>query len=116
MGVMKMYDVECPYCGAKEEINHDDGYGYKEDEVYEQECGECEKTFVFTTSISFYYEVEQAPCKNGGGHDWKQMTGFPKEAFIGMFRCACCDEEESREPEKRQAALDAYMKKLMEKE
>ena len=23
-------DVECPYCGAEQEINHDDGYGYDE--------------------------------------------------------------------------------------
>ena len=28
-----MYDVECPYCGAEIEINHDDGYGYEEDET-----------------------------------------------------------------------------------
>ena len=38
-------DVYCPYCGAEQEINHDDGYGYEEDRRYQQQCGECEKTF-----------------------------------------------------------------------
>lgn len=32
---VKMNDVNCPYCGAKQEINHDDGYGYAEGEVNE---------------------------------------------------------------------------------
>jgi len=31
-----MSDVECPYCGADVEINHDDGYGYTEDCLHEQ--------------------------------------------------------------------------------
>lgn len=53
-------DVECPYCGEGQEINHDDGYGYEEDRRHEQQCGSCEKHFVFTTSISFYYEAEKA--------------------------------------------------------
>ena len=38
-------DVECPYCGAELEINHDDGYGYEEDGIYEQECRESEKAY-----------------------------------------------------------------------
>ena len=30
-----------------QDINHDDGYGYEEDVTHEQECSNCEKTFVF---------------------------------------------------------------------
>ena len=30
-----MKDCECPYCGEDQEINHDDGYGYEENGVYE---------------------------------------------------------------------------------
>ena len=30
--------VECPYCGADVEINHDDGYGLEEDLIFKQEC------------------------------------------------------------------------------
>ena len=33
-----MKDVDCPYCKAEQDINHDDGYGYEEDGMYEQEC------------------------------------------------------------------------------
>ncbi len=109
---MSRYDVKCPYCKAEQEINHDDGYGYEEDETHEQECSKCEMTFVFTTSISFYHEAEQAPCKNGGEHDWGQIHGSPEEFYIGQFRCSVCDEEESREPIKRQKAVDKYMEEL----
>jgi len=32
--------VNCPYCGAEQEICHDDGYGYEEDVLHQQECSE----------------------------------------------------------------------------
>lgn len=101
-----MYDDNCPYCGKDVEICHDDGYGYDESEYYEQECPYCGKTFVYTTSIHFSHYLEQAPCKNGGEHRWKQIIGCPEEAFIGEFRCDVCGERESREPEKRREALE----------
>ena len=53
-----MADVYCPYCDKPQEINHDDGYGYGDDR-YEQECVECEKTFTFTTHITFTYDAEK---------------------------------------------------------
>jgi uncharacterized Zn-finger protein len=86
-------DVECPYCGKFNEINHDDGYGYEENQTYEQECEFCGQTFVYTTSISFHYHAEQAPCKNGGEHDWQPIRGFPEEYFEYKKRCSYCDEE-----------------------
>jgi len=49
-------DVRCPFCNCWQEICHDDGYGYDEDMKHEQRCGDCDKTFEFETSISFYYE------------------------------------------------------------
>jgi len=52
-------DVVCPYCGSGVEINHDDGYGYEEDKTFEQECGSCGKTFVYTTTIVFYYHAKK---------------------------------------------------------
>jgi len=84
-------DVECPYCGAEQEINHDDGYGYTEDQAYEQECGECEKTFVFHTSISFYYSVNKADCLNGGEHKYRKTCTYPKK--YTKMRCQDCDHE-----------------------
>jgi endogenous inhibitor of DNA gyrase (YacG/DUF329 family) len=59
-----MSDVECPYCGCEQDINHDDGYGYDESQTFEQECPECEKTFAFTTYIHFSYNVKAAPYLN----------------------------------------------------
>lgn len=88
-----MNDVECPYCGADLEINHDDGYGYEEDQKHEQTCGKCDRAFVFTTSISYHYEVEKAPCLNGEPHDMKPVTHYPR-FFPDWKRCACCEHEE----------------------
>ena len=108
-----MEDTKCPYCKAPQEICHDDGEGYTEDEIHEQECSECEKVFIFTTSIIYYYNAEKAPCKNGGSHDWKQAIGWPKEAFIGIFRCQCCGEEKSREPMRRGREINKYLNSLI---
>lgn len=88
-----MENLKCPYCGATLEVCHDDGHGTEEDVTYEQECKYCGKTFVFTVSISFDYKAEQAPCKNGGEHDWRPRCGFPEEYFKGHERCHVCDEE-----------------------
>ncbi len=85
-------DVKCPYCGKYQEINHDDGYGYKEDELHQQQCGNCDKYFVFTTSISFYYEAEKADCLNDDGeHDFHPTSTYPK--CCTRLRCSMCDEE-----------------------
>lgn len=84
-----MYDVECPYCGAEQDICHDDGYGYDEDRLHEQECGQCEKKFVYTTSISFHYEAEKADCLNGAEHDMKPVVHVPRY-YPDWIRCKNC--------------------------
>lgn len=92
---MAYEDIECPYCEEPQDINHDDGYGYEEGVTHQQQCGKCDKTFTYTTSISFYYEAEKADCLNGDvEHDWKPETIFPK--FFAKMRCKICDE--TREP------------------
>ncbi len=89
-----MKDIKCPYCNHPQDINHDDGYGYKEDITYEQECRSCGKIFIYTTEISFYYDVEAAPCKNNEvEHTWEDIKGYPEEFFKGKQRCKICDEE-----------------------
>ncbi len=71
-----MCDIECPYCGEEQEINHDDGYGYSEDDLHQQQCGDCDKVFSYTTCISFVYEAEKAPCLNDKNfkHDFTKET------------------------------------------
>ena len=83
-------DVECPYCETWLEINHDDGFGYEEGTKHQMECEHCGKTFVFETSLSFYYESEKADCLNDGEHVWKYSKTCPIEA-THMF-CTLCDE------------------------
>jgi hypothetical protein len=82
-------DTNCPYCDAVVEINHDDGYGHQENSKHIQECCECGKTFTFTTSIIFHYEVEKADCLNGGEHDYQRTKTFPIE--FSKMQCTMCD-------------------------
>jgi len=87
-------DIECPYCDAEQEIEHDDGIGYEEDTAHTQECGECGKTFVYYTSVSFYYKPYKAPCQNGEDHDWKVNTGHPGGYLSNFHTCSYCDKRE----------------------
>ena len=94
-----MSDIDCPYCGEELEINHDDGYGYEEDETYQQECSNCGKTFVYNTSVSFNYDVEKADCLNGGEHNYKSTHTVPRE--YTKMRCEMCGDERQPTPEER---------------
>lgn len=75
-------EVKCPYCGVEQEINHDDGYGYAEDCHHEQDCVSCERTFEFTTSISFDYSVY---CL-GGDHELEPFGA----KWPDMYQCKHC--------------------------
>ena len=88
-----MSDVNCPYCDKELYINHDDGYGYNEDEIYTQECEFCNKTFTYTVFISYSYTAKEAPCQNGEPHNLKTIKGIPEELFKYKARCIWCNEE-----------------------
>ena len=83
-------DLKCPYCEAELQVNHDDGFGYEEDVKHQMDCDACDRTFVFTTSISFSYESERADCLNGMKHSYKLTTTFPKE--FSKMACKYCDD------------------------
>jgi len=101
-----MNDIDCPYCGKSQQINHDDGYGYEEWEIYEQECGDCGKIFVYTTSISFYYEASKADCKNGGEHDLRPIHGYPGYLFTGIKECFNCGDRIVVDKEAHEKAME----------
>jgi len=105
-------DVKCPYCGVGQEINHDDGYGYEENEYHEQTCGDCGKTFVFQTSIIYYYEAYVAPCKNGESHKLLPICGHPAELCAYKFRCEYCGEEVITDVDAHKQAYSKYFKDL----
>jgi len=97
-----MSDLECPYCGKDCDVCHDDGFGYEENKKHQMKCPHCGKSFVFETSISFYYEPEKADCLNGYEHKWKPSGTFPQK-FSFMY-CKMCGKE--REPtEKEMTAI-----------
>lgn len=83
-----MEDIECPYCNHPQEINHDDGYGYKEDVVYQQECANCENVFGYNTLVIYHYNAKKLPCENGEQHLWKPTKTYPKR-FTRM-ECEYC--------------------------
>ena len=84
--------VDCPYCGKKNEICHDDGFGYEEDRAHEMECRECEKNFVFHTSIMFLYESQKADCLNGEKHQLVASNTYPRRH--SRMQCTSCDYSE----------------------
>ena len=89
-----MSDIECPYCGHEQEVCHDDGQGYSEGQLHEMDCYECEKTFTFSTSISYHYEPNKADCLNGGEHNYKPTRTIPK----AYTRMSCSECERKRQP------------------
>jgi len=92
-----MSDLECPYCGVDLEVCHDDGEGYEEDILHEMECHVCEKSFIFTTAIIFYYKPKKADCLNDGKHIFKPTNTFPKECT--RMECETCGEQRQPTPE-----------------
>ncbi|NCB43647.1 MAG: hypothetical protein EOM59_13665 [Clostridia bacterium] len=86
------YYIACPYCGADQEIDHDDGYGYDENTIYRQECTCCERNFAYKATISISYEAFAAPCIDGDAeHNWKETNTFPR--CYRKLRCSVCGEE-----------------------
>ena len=93
-------DVKCPYCGSEQDINHEDGYGYDEDVIYQQVCKECGKTFSYYTNIVMYYDVMKCDCQNGGEHKWKLSHTVPK-IYSRMICSECGEERELTDDEKK---------------
>jgi ribosomal protein S27E len=97
-----MKNVTCPYCQSEQYINHDDGYGYSEDTKHNQECEKCGKTFIYETTIIFYYDSFKAPCLNDdSNHDYHITKTFPKE-FSNMECSICGDIRELTNEERMQ--------------
>ena len=88
-----MNDIDCPYCGHSQEVNHDDGANYDESETHQMECYECEKAFVFATCISFDYYPEKADCLHGDDHEFKANCTIQRQ--YTKMQCAMCDEKRS---------------------
>lgn len=87
-----MSDITCPYCNRQQEVNHDDGYGYNEDELHSQNCFGCGEVFNYYTSATFYYDPR---CRNED-HLWESWA--PNHP--NMEGCKRCDETRRIKPPK----------------
>lgn len=99
-----MSDMECPYCGADQDVCHDDGHGYEEDVRHEHFCTECQKHFVFYTTISFHYDPIKADCLNGAEHDLQMTRTYPRQ--FSKMKCARCNYERDLTSNEMSVALD----------
>jgi DNA-directed RNA polymerase subunit RPC12/RpoP len=110
-------DIECPYCGAEQDINHNDGYGYEQNEKHSQMCEKCGKEFVYETTIVFYYDVSKAECLNGAPHNFRLTHTYPQE--LSKMRCSVCSDERELTAEERKifgiGTIADYVKSLKSK-
>lgn len=83
-----MYECRCPYCG---ESMDDPDDSYEEGVIYDHECPHCEKNFVFEVSYIRTYSERKADCLNGGKHDFKPTSTYPRE--YTRMRCGHCGGE-----------------------
>ena len=86
-----MDNVECPYCGETQEINHDDGAHYDENESETMECSDCDKTFMVSVWISRTFEGVKVDCLNDGKHIWRPTNTIPR--YFTRMKCETCDEK-----------------------
>jgi transposase-like protein len=86
-----MEKIECPYCEHTQNVDHEAGYDYGDDEFY-YDCEECGCTFRCTVDIHISYNVMKADCLNGKAeHDFQLTPTFPRE--FARMRCSGCGEE-----------------------
>ena len=83
-----MDDCYCPYC-EKNNGRIDDCY--EQNEVYETQCADCEKNFVFTVDYDISYDTSKAACLNGADHNYEKTQTFPPE--FAKLRCTMCSHE-----------------------
>ena len=87
-----MSDIDCPYCKASQEINHDDGYGYEDGVEFEQACVSCDKEFIFTTEIDYIYN---AYCQKSD-HDLYQHSEIHGRPLMFCHKCEFTKLEEAK--------------------
>lgn len=100
-----MSTVNCPYCNHEQEVCHDDGHGYEEGKLHEEECLACEKAFGFHTHVSLYYDVSKVDCWNDADHDYQLTTTIPR-CYTSM-RCSMCgDKRHLTDKERTDAGIE----------
>lgn len=96
-----MKDLDCPYCDHRFDYTGDP---MGDEEETEQECPECFKYFVVTSSLTINYNTHKAPCLNGAPHDLKMSTTYPRE--FSKLRCTYCSHYEKPTKEQMEELLN----------
>lgn len=109
------YYDHCPYCGARVNIDHDDGYGMEEGEIFNDVCPKCGKTFVYSTFIIINHDISKADCLNDEGeHQWEPTKVYPRA--MTKMKCKICGEERDLTSEERKKnnipTMEEYRKEL----
>lgn len=95
-------DFQCPYCDAWQEHDFEQG---KPNELYQTECGECEKRFVFEVEYYPTFSAYKADCLNGAPHNYVDKLAndeYYRDYFSKWLKCTNC-EHEIREAKKKTA-------------
>lgn len=91
-----MEDLECPYCRAEQEPEHEFIHEVDQDKLYQQECESCSKTFTYTTTVVLLHSERKADCLNDGEHRWEKVVSHPN-LYPHRRRCEDCGLEERGE-------------------
>ena len=116
-----MDEIECPYCGYTYDLCHDDGAFYNtNEEPEEEECPECEKTYLVTPSISWHFEAQKADCLNGESCTMERAGTslhhrLPEGTKAGRYTCETCYKEEYRDEEGQVVSREDFIKKVYSK-
>lgn len=91
-----MVDLHCPYCDCGLEVCNDDGFGLDENETWKMQCSECEKNFVFHSTLWWSYHPEKADCLNGDGpHEMQDYAHYPR-VYPEWKMCRRCGHQEGK--------------------
>ncbi|ESK41042.1 hypothetical protein P256_00027 [Acinetobacter nectaris CIP 110549] len=94
-----MTDIECPYCGAKDDDCVSDLWEI-EGEDNELECGACKKQIIVNAEVSVTYDARRMDCAENSHEygDWKRYDydyAYEHEKYSLWARdCKYCDDSE----------------------
>ncbi len=80
-----------PYCGYQ----FTDSWEMQDaqDKEIPIECGECEKTFIYSTDYSVTFSTHKCDCLNGAEHTWNKAQHLWEDIY--QKRCQDCGKTEN---------------------
>jgi len=93
-----IYSIECPYCGEQVDL---DGLWQDEEpnQDFEVECEHCNKIIMVEFEFP-HFTAKKADCKNGGEHNWTEVSssyfGKYQECFCGATKDKISKEEANK--------------------